>query len=121
MLKSGCRAEEAKLRTAERLVNYIAVLCVVAWRLFWLTTMHRIAPSAPPTVALTSNEIAILDRLGMNGKCHDGSLADYLLVIARLGGYLARKSDPPPGNMVIWRGWSRLADIALGADITTCG
>ena len=83
--------------------------------------MHRIAPAAPPTVALTSNEIAVLYRLGMNGECHEGSLADYLLVITRLGGYLARKSDPPPGNMVIWRGWSRLADIALGADITTCG
>lgn len=121
VLKSGCRAEDAKLRTAERLVNFIAVLCVIAWRVFWLTMMHRIAPAAPPTVALTSNEIAVLDRLGMNGECHEGSLADYLLVIARLGGYLARKSDPPPGNMVIWRGWNRLADIVLGADITTCG
>lgn len=121
VLKSGCRAEDAKLRTAERLVNFIAVLCVVAWRVFWLTMMHRIAPAAPPTVALTSNEIAVLDRLGMNGECHDRSLADYLFAIARLGGYLARKSDPPPGNMVIWRGWTRLADIAFGADITTCG
>ncbi|WFU40045.1 hypothetical protein QA640_38430 [Bradyrhizobium sp. CB82] len=35
--------------------------------------------------------------------------------IARLGGYLARASDPPPGNTVMWRGLSRLTDIALGA------
>jgi hypothetical protein len=29
--------------------------------------------------------------------------------------YLARANDPPPGNTVMWRGLSRLTDIALGA------
>lgn len=33
----------------------------------------------------------------------------------RLGGYLARASDPPPDNAVMWRGLSRLTDIKLGA------
>ena len=37
--------------------------------------------------------------------------------IAKLGGYLGRANDPPPGNTVIWRGLSRLTDIALGARI----
>jgi hypothetical protein len=46
VLKSGCRAEQAKLRTAERLTNLLAVLCIVAWRAFWLTMMNRVAP--PP-------------------------------------------------------------------------
>jgi hypothetical protein len=34
VLKSGCQAEQARLRTAERLTNLLAVLCVVAWRVF---------------------------------------------------------------------------------------
>ena len=38
----------------------------------------------------------------------------YLLQIAKLGGYLARAKDPPPGNLVLWRGLSRLTDILLG-------
>jgi hypothetical protein len=33
--------------------------------------------------------------------------------LAKLGGYLARTRDPPPGNTVIWRGLQRLHDIAL--------
>jgi hypothetical protein len=37
--------------------------------------------------------------------------------IARLGGYLARATDPPPGNTVMWRRLSRLTDIELGAII----
>jgi hypothetical protein len=41
----------------------------------------------------------------------------YLTRIARLGGYLARTGDPPPGNMVMWRGITRLADIVLGLSI----
>lgn len=41
----------------------------------------------------------------------------YLIKIARLGGYLARAKDPPPGNIVMWRGLSRLTDITLGAEL----
>ena len=42
------------------------------------------------------------------------SLGFYLTKIARLGGYLARAQDGPPGNAVMWRGMSRLTDIELG-------
>ena len=34
--------------------------------------------------------------------------------LTRLGGYLARAHNRPPGNTVIWRGMSRLTDIELG-------
>jgi hypothetical protein len=34
ILKSGCKAEASKLRTAERLVNLIAIFCLLAWRIF---------------------------------------------------------------------------------------
>ena len=45
------------------------------------------------------------------------TLSLYLIKIARLGGYLARAKDPPSGNIVMWRGISRLNDIALGATL----
>lgn len=34
ILKSGCSAEKLKLRTAERLVNLIAIFCILGWRIF---------------------------------------------------------------------------------------
>src|SRR5450631_3257337 len=37
ILKSGCQAEQSKLRTAERLVNLLATFCILSWRIFWLT------------------------------------------------------------------------------------
>ena len=124
ILKSGCRAEEARLRTAERLVNLLALFCILSWRLFWLTMLNRAAPDASPRLALTEGEVYLPDR--MAGRPSDRSpptLSNYLTRIARLGGYLARASDPPPGNTVMWRGWSRLMDIKLGAAIAgaACG
>lgn len=125
ILKSGCRAEDARLRTAERLVNLIAVMCVLSWRLFWMTMMNRVAPNAPPSLALAPGEIELLDRLAdhCRGPGAGRNLSAYLEQIARLGGYLARTRDPPPGNIVMWRGWSRLMDISLGANLlqTTYG
>ena len=120
ILKSGCRAEDAKLRTADRLANLVAVFCIVSWRVLWLTMMARTAPNAPPTIALTNSEIKILDRLiGNSGNrgANPGTLQLYLTKLARLGGYLARASDHRPGPMVVWRGLRRLADIQLGVEI----
>ena len=116
ILKSGCRAEQSKLRTTERLSKLIAVFCILSWRVFWMTMVGRIHPQTPPEAVLTTTEMALLDKLldapeGGNIRSNAGS---YLVKIARLGGYLARASDPPPGNMVVWRGVSRLADIHLG-------
>ncbi len=50
ILKSGCKAEESKLRTADRLANIIAVFCIVSWRIFWIT---RAAPQLPAEIATT--------------------------------------------------------------------
>jgi hypothetical protein len=117
ILKSGCKAEDSKLRAAQRIVNLIAILCILAWRVYWLTMMNRVAPSGSPLTALTSLETRILDRVFKERPGRPGekpTLSAYLTKIARLGGYLARTRDPPPGNTVMWRGMSRLTDIELG-------
>jgi hypothetical protein len=117
ILKSGCKAQESKLRTADRLVNLIAVLCILGWRIFWMTMLNRSALEAPTSVAFTDTECQLLDHLVPDPpKTHSvkKSLSSYIIKVARLGGYLARAGDPPPGNTVMWRGLSRLTDIVLG-------
>jgi hypothetical protein len=127
ILKSGCRAEEARLRTAERLVKLlISVFCILSWRVFWMTMINRSVPDAEPGLALTKVETKLLDQLVPdkdNRSPRPKTLSIYLTKVARLGGYLTRASDPPPGNTVMWRGISRLADIKLGAMLAApaCG
>ena len=121
ILKSGCRAEQARLRTAERLVRLIALFCILNRRVFWLTMLNRVEPSLEPALVLNELETAVLDRLipdPAHGPPAARTLSLYLTKIARLGGYLARAKDPPPGNMVMWRGLARLTDITLGATWT---
>jgi Transposase DNA-binding len=115
ILKSGCRAEDSRLRTAERLAKLIAVFCILSWRIFWMTMINRLLPEASPNLALTKTEMGLLDHLVKDKKQRRKTLRHYLTKIARLGGYLARANDPAPGNMVMWRGLSRLTDIELGA------
>jgi hypothetical protein len=117
ILKSGCKAEASKLRTAERLVKLLSVFCLLAWRVFWLTMINRCAAEAPPGLALTRIEIQLLDQVVKDqpgDPSRDKTLSTYLTKVARLGGYLARAHDPAPGNQVIWKAMSRLTDMELG-------
>lgn len=117
ILKSGCKAEDRRLRTAERLVNLIAIFCIVSWRIFWMTMLNRADPNVSPGLALTETEMRLLDHLvpDKRNPPEHRSVCRYIIKIARLGGYLARANDPAPGNIVMWRGLSRLAAIELGS------
>lgn len=114
ILKSGCRAEQSKLRTAERLVKLLATFCILGWRIFWLTMLNRSTHRASAMLVFTPLEVELLNRLAPQRSKQPASLHSYLTQLARLGGYLARAGDAPPGNTVIWRGLSRLTDIEIG-------
>ncbi len=118
VLKSGCRAEDLKLRSSPRLTKLISLFCIVSWRVFWLTMMNRETEQVPASISLTETEIRILDKLFPRKDARKRKiLSEYITKIARLGGYLARSSDPPPGNQVIWRGMRKLHEIHSGVKI----
>ena len=119
ILKSGCKAEDSKLRTADRLANLMSVFCILSWRIFWLTMISRCAPQAPAETAFTSTEIELLERIvpDLPLAAQAPPLLRNLIKVARLGGYLGRATDAPPGNTVVWRGMRRLTDIQLGYEL----
>ncbi len=122
ILKSGCQAEQSNLRTAERLVNLLATFCILSWRIFWLTMTNRSTQNAKASLAFTPLEIDILNRLALesqSGSPRSPKLKNCLTQLARLGGYLDRAGDGPPGNLVMWRGMSRLTDIENGFMMTS--
>lgn len=49
ILKSGCTVEDSRLEAAAKLIPYLTLMGVIAWRLFWLTHINRQAPNAPCT------------------------------------------------------------------------
>jgi hypothetical protein len=92
-LKSGCRTEAFKLRAAERIVNLIAVICILNWRIFWMTMLNRVAPTAPSGIALAAVETRVLDLVLKDRpgtQSHPAALSAYLTNIARWGVHSAR-------------------------------
>jgi hypothetical protein len=65
--------------------------------------LNRSRPDAAPTDAFTDLDQYLLDELVPNKQSvtPSPSLGHYIVKLARLGGYLARAHDPPPGNTVI--------------------
>lgn len=41
-------------------------------------------------------------------------LCDAVRLVAKLGGYLGRKNDPPPGHQIIWQGYTVLQAMCMG-------
>ena len=115
VLKSGTKVEQTRLQTKDRLLRYIALLSVIAWRLYWMTLLNRHAPEADCTQVVTENEWRALYALTHKTRTFPKktpTVAQVVLWIAKLGGFLGRKSDGTPGVTVLWRGWQRLTDIS---------
>ena len=115
VLKSGCRVENCRLQTSDRLYNFIALMSIIAWRLHWMTYINRCEPDLLCTVVLTTWEWqALYMRIHKSPRLPDTppTVRQAVRWIAQLGGFLGRKSDGEPGVTTIWRGWQRLQDIA---------
>ena len=117
VLKSGFRVEACRLGTADRLARYLALTSIVAWRLFTVALIARTNPSMSCSAFLSEQEWTVLSiKVTKNSEppTEPPTIADAVTWIARLGGYLARKGDGPPGTLALWRGWKRLADLTEG-------
>jgi hypothetical protein len=122
MLSIRCNLKKRLCAEYAPLQPFAPEPCILSWRVFWMTILNRTVPDASPQLALTGGEIRLLDHLVNDigkAKPRGKTLSHYLTKLARLGGYLARASDPPPGDTVMWRGLSRLTDIEIGAEIGT--
>ena len=114
------KVEESKLRTADRSSRLISMCCILAWRIHWLTFLNRETEKINPEVAFDEIEIIIIKSTFSTYSLK--TLQDFVTQLAVLGGYLNRKNDPPPGNIIIWRGLNRLHELKRGFLLAnTCG
>ena len=109
VLKTGCRVQQLQHHTAERLRRAIAIHAVIAWRIMLMTLLGREHLDLPPQLLFSDLEIRVLGAFAVSRRYPlPESLAVTVLLLARLGGYLARKHDPPPGHQLMWQGYVTL-------------
>jgi Transposase DNA-binding/Transposase Tn5 dimerisation domain len=114
VLKSGCQIEQRQFEQADRLIRFLAVANVIAWRLLWQTYLSRVDSNLPCTVVMTEAEWkALYNFIHKTALLPQEvpTLGQVTAWIAKLGGFLGRKADGPPGVKVLWQGWRRLFDI----------
>lgn len=113
ILKTCCRVEEPAHEDAECLMRLIGINMVIAWRIHLMTLLGRETPDLPMELLFSEDEIDALNMVcDENRWAAPQTLGQGVLVVARLGGYMMRKHDPPPGAEVLWRGYKEISVIS---------
>jgi hypothetical protein len=119
-LKTGCRVTKRGLQEADRLEPMVGLMSVVGVRLLQLKSVARNEPDRParqivPRLWLTMLKAA-RKRLP---RVYDLTVYQFYRELAKLGGFLGRRSDGEPGWITIWRGWEKLNTLVRGAELIT--
>lgn len=108
VLKQGCKVQEHQNQTFERLKRAIVIDAVIAWRIQLMTLLGREVPELPAEVFFDEWELKLLEAMeaekGKKGKKPPFTLGEAIILVAKQGGYLGRRSDPPPGAETMWKG-----------------
>lgn len=115
VLKNGCQVETLQLGTRERLERALALYLVVAWRVARLMRLGRTCPELDAELLFERDEwqaAFILNK--RKPPATAPTLNEVIRLVAKLGGFLARKGDGAPGVKTIWLGLQRVMDFAAG-------
>jgi hypothetical protein len=114
VLKTGCQVEERPLETTDRLCPCLTMLMIVAWRVLFVTWMGRTYPHLSCEVVFTTEEWQSVWTIAQRQPLpqEPPTLAEFIGLLAGLGGHLGRKHDGEPGAQTLWIGMQRMHDFA---------
>lgn len=118
VLKTGCRVEDLAHQRVERLERAIAINLVIAWRIMVMTLLGRSVPELPAEILFSDIEIRVLSAWARTVAAQPPkSLGEAVILVARIGGYMNRNNDPPPGHELMWYGYQNLTLMCMGYEL----
>ncbi len=112
-LKSGCRIEQRQLQTVDGLIRLLGLLSPMAVRLLQIRGFARSEPERPAHEVVEPLLLAVVAQRSGHSPL-TMTVGSFWTEVARLGGYLARAHDGPPGWRTIWKGWLSLQTFLEG-------
>jgi hypothetical protein len=105
VLKSGCQIEKLQL-TDKNFRTCLSIYIIIAWRTLHLVMVGRQSLDHSCESILSKDEWQTTYVIVKRKKPPKipPNLNEMLRLVATLGGYLNRKSDPPPGVKAMWIG-----------------
>jgi hypothetical protein len=113
-VKTGFRIEDNQLKQASRILALFGMIGVIATKLLGIREHCRLFPTTPVEEKIPARWIILVERCL---KVKLKTVRDFWHALARMGGFIGRKSDGEPGWQTIWKGYRRLQDMLLGADL----
>lgn len=114
ILKTGAfNIEKLQFETFGRLSKAITLYSLVAARIIWTLYFEREHPDDPAMLLFSVHELQLI-CLKEGGSLENITCHQAVVATARLGGYLARKSDGPPGIKAVWTGFQVLRYMVEG-------
>ena len=112
-LKTGCSIEHRQLQTRSQLEKLLGMFSVIVYQMLLLRFQAAHPEQPPPDLPLSDTQIAILSHRFPHYPGNP-SPTTLLLMVARLGGFIGRKSDGNPGWLTIMRGMYDLVLLEQG-------
>ncbi|GHO87039.1 IS4 family transposase [Dictyobacter formicarum] len=104
------------MQSVDGLIRLLGLLSPLAERLMQVREHARQEPERPATEVIEPLMLAVLaQRAGQS--LESMTLGTFWTEVARLGGYLARSHDGPPGWRTIWKGWLELQTLLEGVHL----
>ena len=114
-LKSGCRVEKLKYEHVDSYLTavsmLIARLVTVAWRIEYLKSAAREDPDASCEKYFSTSEwvpVYLVQHKTKKIPSTPPTISEFILIVAKLGGYINRKGQGPPGSTTVWCGMRRM-------------
>jgi hypothetical protein len=113
-VKTGFRIEDNQLKQGSRILALFGMIAVIATQLLAIREHCRLFPTTPVEEKIHKSWITLVER---HLRMKITTVRDFWRALARMGGFIGRKSDGEPGWQTIWKGYKRLQDMLLGANL----
>jgi hypothetical protein len=117
--KTGCKVEDCRLGDGEKLIRFLKVMAVIAWRQHYLTEVGREYRDLPASTCLSASEIKALKLELKIDPETQLTLGEAWHLIAKLGGFMNRHLDGDPGPTTFWKGLQKLIYITHGIELNS--
>lgn len=117
VIKTGCSVERHALREADALEPLTGLISVIGTRLLQLKLVGRNQPDAQAQSNVPATWLKALALIKPKLNLSGLTVYAFIRELAKLGGFLGRKSDGEPGWQTIWNGFQKMNTLLKGMQL----
>jgi hypothetical protein len=112
-IKTGCNVQSKQLRSSFRIENYLGIAGIIAVKLLEIRDLMRVNPDELASKVIDPLSLKIIQNYHKIKK--ELTIKEFYILVAKMGGFLNRKSDSNPGWQTLWKGQLQLFWMVEGA------